>query len=354
MTDTRWRQRLVRVAIAFACCLGSSIANAQLESDAAYTDRVHLKNGDVITGNIKELDRGKLRLKTRTMDTVFVNWVDVESLETDKHLRVQRSDGTFNYGLVAPSEAGGELVIRQNGGNVNVPTLGIAAIQPIRERDAFWRRIEGDVSTGIDYKKASDILTVNLSSNFRFREPKYEIDVGANWNETTRTDDQDSSRADLTTTYTRLLRNRWFWKASAGLERNQELGIDLRGLIGGTAGRYLFESPTTRFELNAGLAGNRENRTDNNVTTSVEGLISSSVDIFKHTLPVTRLSGNVSVFPGITESGRMRVNATLSLRNEIIRSLFWDLAMYGTWDNKPPDGAASEDYGIITSLGASF
>ena len=329
-------------------------ANANLDPDAAYTDRIYLHNGDVITGNIKGLDRGKLRLKTRTMDTVFINWVDIESIESDKYLRVERTDGSFNYGRINKTDMAGGLVINQGGGPVEVPILSVATIQPIRAEQSFWRRIEGDVKAGIDYTKASDILLVNLASNLRFREEKYEVSLSANWNETTRTENQNSSRAEIVTTYTRFLRNRWFWKASGGLDRNQELGIDVRGLVGATAGRYLFESPTTRFELNGGLAVNREKLTDNTETNNVEGLIRSSLDIFKHTLPVTRLSGNVSVFPGITESGRLRVNANVNLRNEIIRSVFWDLNVYFTYDNRPAEGANQEDYGIVTSLGASF
>ena len=68
-------------------------ASAELEDEGSYKDRIHLKNGDVITGDIKELDRGKLRFKTRTMDTVFINWVDIDSIESDKYLRFERVDG---------------------------------------------------------------------------------------------------------------------------------------------------------------------------------------------------------------------------------------------------------------------
>jgi hypothetical protein len=80
-------------------------ALAELDDSSLYTDRIHLRNGDVITGNIKELDRGKLRFKTRTMDTVFINWVNIESIDSDKYLRVERVDGTFNYGVI-PSACG--------------------------------------------------------------------------------------------------------------------------------------------------------------------------------------------------------------------------------------------------------
>jgi putative salt-induced outer membrane protein YdiY len=329
-------------------------AFAQLEDDAAYTDRIFLHNGDIVTGNMKELDRGKLRVKTRTMDTVYINWVDIDRIESDKHLRIEGTDGRFNYGTISAVGEGDKLTIDQAGEEIEIPLLAVATIQPIRANESFWRKIEGDVKTGIDYTKASDILLINLSSNLRYREEKYEIALNASWNETARAEDQSSSRMDLTTTYTRFLENRWFWKGSAGFDRNQELGIDLRGIAAGTAGRYLFETPTTRFELNAGLAINREKRTDNTEVSNTEGLIRSSLEIFKHTLPITRLSANVSVFPGISDSGRLRVNADLSLRNEIIRSLFWDMSLYATYDNRPAQGFAEDDYGIVTSIGASF
>lgn len=329
-------------------------ALAQLDDSGEYTDRIRLKNGDIITGNLKELDRGKLRFKTQTMDTVFINWVDIESIDSDKYLRIARTDGSFNYGVIKKSDLTDGVIVQDHGQEVEVPILSVSTIQPIRVQESFWHQLEGDVSTGIDYKKATDILLVNLSSNLRFRQEKYELAFGANWNETTRNGDNNSSRADLSGTYTRFLRNRWFWKASGGFERNQELGIDLRALVGGTVGKYLVQRPTLRFELNAGLAGNQENRTDNTTATSVEGLIRSSLDIFKLDIPITRLSANINIFPGITESGRLRVNADITLRNEIIRSLFWDLSFYSTYDNQPAQGAEQEDFGIVTAIGASF
>lgn len=345
---------VLRIVVALVLAACSMPASAQLENDAAYTDRVHLRNGDVVTGNMKELDRGKLRFKTRTMGELFINWVDIESIESDKYLRIERTDGSFNTGRIESAEGDRGMVVKQDGESVSIPILSVATIQPIRAQQSFWRRIEGDMKIGINYTKASDIFVTNLASNLRFREEKYEVSLGASWNETARTDNQDSSRADLTTTYTRFLTKRWFWKASAGLDRNQELGIDIRGLVAVTGGRYLFESPTTRFELNAGIAQNRERRTDNTEINSTEALIRSSLDIFKHTLPVTTLTAHVSVFPGITDTDRLRGNAVITLRNEIVRSVFWDLSLYGTYDNRPAEGAAKRDYGIVTSLGASF
>lgn len=346
--------RALLLAFGFAMLAGvGAPALAQLDDSGLYVDRIHLKNGDVITGNMKELDRGKLRVKTLTMDTIYLSWVYIESIDTDKYLRIGKADGSFNYGVIQHADLSDSLVVEDRGQEVEIPILAVSTIQPIRVQESFWRRLDVDLKAGIDFKTASDILLINLSSNVKFREEKYEIDLDANWNETSRTESNNSSRADLVGNYTRFLRDRWFWKATTGFETNEELGLDLRTIVAGTAGRYLIQSPTLRFELNAGLAGNWENRQDG-TSTSAEGLIRSSLEIFKHTLPITRLSASVNVFPGITESGRLRVNTNVSLRNEIVRSVFWDLTFFSTFDNRPPEGAEQEDYGIVTSIGASF
>ena len=55
-----------------------------------------------------------------------------------------------------------------------------------------------------------------------------------------------------------------------------------------------------------------------------------------------------------SESDRIRINTDVKLRNELIRDFFWELRFYSNYDNRPVEGAEKEDYGFITSLGASF
>jgi translation initiation factor IF-1 len=319
-----------------------------------FTDRILLHNGDRITGNIKDLDRGKLRVKTTTMDTIYINWVEVESIESNTYLRISNTDGTFRYGRVRKSDMQGNVRILEDDEVIDIPAIEVVAMKPLRVDESLWHRIEGDVSAGIDYKKASDILLVNVASNLRLREENYEIGFGFNWNETQRTQDNNSSRADLYGDFTRFLGDRWFWKTSAGLERNQELGIDLRTIITGTGGKYFLQTSTMRFEVNAGIAASDERRTDNTSQQSMEGVISSSFDLFQLSIPMTRLSANVNVYPGITESSRLRVDTDITLRNELFRDFFWDLSFYSNYDNQPATGFEKEDFGVVTSLGATF
>ncbi|HSQ70412.1 MAG TPA: hypothetical protein VLM41_10025, partial [Steroidobacteraceae bacterium] len=62
-----------------------------------------------------------------------------------------------------------------------------------------------------------------------------------------------------------------------------------------------------------------------------------------------------TIFPSLTESGRIRSEGKLSSRWEIISDLYFEISMYGSYDNQPGETAASDyDYGTTTSLGYSF
>jgi hypothetical protein len=59
--------------------------------------------------------------------------------------------------------------------------------------------------------------------------------------------------------------------------------------------------------------------------------------------------------PSLTESGRYRGTAYISLSHEIVNDLYIDLSLNGSYDSKPPDVTAdSTDYSLSTSLGYKF
>lgn len=330
-----------------------ALAATDIDADS-YTDILYLTNGDRITGNIKELDRGKLRIKTHTMDTVYINWVDIKSIESEKYLRIAKTDGSYEYGRLQQSERDGALGVFRDGEGIDVLVKQVAALRPLRVNESFWARLEGDVRAGVDYKKATDIVTANLASNIRLREENYEIGFGFDYNETRRTEFDDAVRAQLFGDYTRLKDNRWFWKAGGTLEKNDGLGLKLRTLASGSVGRYLVQTSTVRWEINGGVAGNAEEDVNGTSIVSAEGLLSSSFDIFILSVPITRLTASVNLFPSITEKGRFRSNSNLTLRKELVPDVFWDLQFYTTQDNKVAEGTEERDYGVISSIGATF
>ena len=55
---------------------------------AQKTDVIVLKNGDHITGEIKELTHSKLRLSTHSLSTVYIKWQDIRDITREKTFEI--------------------------------------------------------------------------------------------------------------------------------------------------------------------------------------------------------------------------------------------------------------------------
>ena len=85
----------------------------------------------------------------------------------------------------------------------------------------------------------------------------------------------------------------------------------------------------------------------------MEAFGSVGYEFFKFNTPKADVSARFTVFPSLTESGRVRADADISLKWEIVEDLFWEISSRGTYDNE----ALSDnqyDYGITTGLGWSY
>jgi hypothetical protein len=159
----------------------------------------------------------------------------------------------------------------------------------------------------------------------------------------------------LSLRYNRYLGNRFFAIAQGGLDRNTELGIDLRSSIAGGGGRQLKQTNRSMFRVIGALSVNREIPFEGSTTNNIEAIGTLAYSLFRYDRPEIDFSTDLSLIPSLTQSGRYRSNYNLRLRQEIIKDLFWDLSIYYSFDSDPPSTAASNsDYGVVLSVGYSF
>ena len=140
------------------------------------------------------------------------------------------------------------------------------------------------------------------------------------------------------------------------LDRNDELGLDLRTSIGAGGGRILKQTNSQSLQLFGGLQVSREDvvGTDSSEDT-VEALASLTWDWFRYDTPELDLSTNLQIIPNLTDTGRVRAEFDIKLKWEIVEDLFWQLSFYDSFDSDPVTADAEKnDYGINTSLGWEF
>jgi hypothetical protein len=325
-----------------------------LSSFAQKTDTIFLDNGDRIIGEVKSLEYGLLTHKTNSAGTLQVEWEDITFVLSNKTFEVEMKDGTTYYGqLVEPDEAK-RLLIQSENFSFSVDMIEVVKLHQIKNR--FWARIDGSVSLGINYTKSSTLGQLDFSSNITYRYKKnytmfsYDGTFTNQENPNTKT-----RRQDLSITPYWLLQKRWFAGVHTGLQQNSELGLDMRIMLGGGIGESIIQTNRNNMNLLGGLVANREfNKNQEGGTNNLEAYVNFYYTLFKYNTPKTNLTIQITVYPGLTDWGRVRADFNVNATQEIITDFTIGLSFYDNFDNRPAEGSSKNDWGITTSVGYTF
>jgi len=322
---------------------------------AAKTDVVTLVNGDRITGEVKEVAYGQLKFSTDDMGTLYIEWSKVATLTTTRTLQLELADGRRVVGRDAARGATPGTVRLRSGdaAAVEMPLASIVRVAPL-EDGAWPQRLDGSLSVGYSFTQAQNIQVFNLGASIGSRDQRQQWRVSLDSQLASRSDGPTSQRAALVGTRERFLADRWYREGMVSFTRNQELGLDLRSLVGVGFGRYLVQLADTEWRAGAGIAATSEQLIDGSSRESVELQLGTTFHIYRFDSPQVNLAASLMVLPSLSESGRVRSEASIRLRREMVKDLFLDLSLYDSYDNRAVAGAPSNDWGMSTSLGYSF
>jgi hypothetical protein len=323
---------------------------------APKTDIVVFRNGDRLTGEIKGLEKGRLELSTNAAGTVDIEWEDIASIETKQYLDVETSSGRRYFGRVPKDEQPGTMLVIVEGEpqGQSLAMADVIRIAPI-DQGSLIKRLDGYVTVGFNYTKANNETQFNLSGGISSRDRVREWSLDGSTTVNTQSDNETTSMYDVTLGNKRFLEDRWFAQTFATVQGNQELGLDIREVLGAGIGRYFAQDLHQEWSAFAGLAATRENFRSQSMQNSLEGVLATQYSYFRYDTPKRSIDAGIGVFPSLTESGRVRAEADVDARVEIVEDLFFDVSLYGSYDSKADPSAPSDtDYGVVTSLGYSF
>jgi hypothetical protein len=168
--------------------------------------------------------------------------------------------------------------------------------------------------------------------------------------------DKTTQRQDFQLGYQGLRANRWFTGGLIQIQKNDELGIDLRTSIGAGMGRYLSQTNTNNLSLFGGLLVSSEKIEETGEKdTLLEGIFILSYDWFRFNEPEFDVKSSLKVYPSVSDFGRVRGELDLVFRWELLHDLFWEMSFYDSYDSGAPGvQGSSNDYGINTSFGYEF
>jgi hypothetical protein len=319
---------------------------------AAKTDVIVLRNGDHLTGEVTELDRGRLTFKTDNMGTLQIEWNKVRSVAATATFDVEDVQGHRWVGSLQPGPAGSELRI---GSGEGAPTVALARVIRMRRIGAtFWQRLGGSLDVGTSYN-ASQLFTLDGAAELSTERPGFEITADASSTISSQPNAEETRRSVFSLSWERRFPNRWVALIRGQLEQNRELGFDLRSSGAAGGGRYLAQGASNRLLAGLGISVNRERPTEGESTTNVEALAFVAYDRFSYDFPNVDVSVVLRGFTSLSESGRHRLEVDGQLKRELVKDFYATLRGYESYDSRPAtEGARGNDYGVTFAVGWSF
>ena len=321
-------------------------------------DVVVLKNGDRLTGEIKGLQRGELRIKADYMaEAVRLDWARIERLESKSTFMIALVDGKLftNVMRLLPVNSNEipNFVIGSSNDAIRVHKLDVIRIIPAAP--GFWRRLEGSVDLGFSYTSGNDQYQTQLTATTTYRTGDHSFTAALDSAFSGQSEGDSTARKQFTFDYRKQLTPRFFAGGLFDLLQSDQQSLKLRTSIGGLVGVNLLQSEHSRLSLFGGVVGTRENYSTSIGTprsTNADAL--AGVDFTTFRFKTTDIRSRLSLFPSLTTPGRMRLQASSDLHIKIVKDLYWGFHVYENFDSRPPVRADKNELGVSTSLGWKF
>ena len=236
--------------------------------------------------------------------------------------------------------------------STNLPLANVARIE--RLRNSFWSRIKGSLDLGLSFTKADTKTEWNarVTANYRTKKRRLVATIDSQF----RTQDnlEDFDRQDYAFDFQRLYVGRWLWTGFAAGQRNTELALDFRLIVGAGAGYHVVQTVEQDLVVIGGLGVSQETFADEREDgTSAEALLIAKYDLYALGGKDFTTTASLGVFPSLSVSKRVRLEADLDLRKELFSDFYLSVRFFDSFDSAAEEGARN-DLGFTTAIGLTW
>jgi len=340
-------------------CLALEVAPALAARQKS--DILVMRNGDRWTCEIKNLDSDVLYVKLDyVLGTVSVDWTKVDHIESKQMFLVKTQGGSVYSGTLATASEGGMRpvqieIVEAAEQKVEVDKAQITHMEETAQ--GFLQRFNGQIGTGAIYNRGNQSAQYNLNADTNYPRERWSASASYSSNLSASNGASTSTRNEVDVSAQRLLRwDNWYYTGLADFLQSTQQGISLQNTFGGGIGRYVKNTGRLSLAVTGGFGWQRINYQETVLPARTQemtsGLIGSQLNLFY--FDRTTLNVNALLLPAISDPGRMHFNLNASYYVKLWSKLSWNFSFYGNWDNRPPAGFASADYGTSTGLSWKF
>ena len=334
------------------------LAGLILFAQSGYSDEVHLKNGDRLTGKIDHLVEGKLVFKSDVAGKVTVDLSNIQTFSSDDPITVNLKDKTgFKQKVLSAGPGrfgveGSEALKAQE-----FAVDDIVSINPPVKPIPKWT---GDISVGIT-STHGNTKTEMISANASFakRTEQDRTTVSADY---AKGEQEDTDTGETVTIedwwrakgkYDYFFSKKTYGYLDGRYEKDAVAELDRRMIIGAGVGYQWLESENMNFSTELGLASLYE-KFDNQTDSNSEMSIQLGYNFDKKLAKNIKFTHDLTYYPSIDKFSDYFLTSTAGIRADFTEKIFLTFKTIFNFDETPAIGAHKTDVKYFLGLGYRF
>ena len=321
-------------------------------------DEVIFTNGDRLTGTIKSIDGGKLKIDTKVAGVVSVDMKDVQTFSTDTPVQMRLKDKTV---LRQPVAAQGAPATQPTTGPAQVAvgerTVPVSDIKRVQAKQAWTGSVlvNGNLARGNTHSEDLGIAAdATLGRDDEFHDDRFSLTAAYNYGRqtvggvTTTSADNWYGQAK----YDKFFTEKWYGYGVIRYDHDRLAFLNYRLAPGVGVGYQWVESADHNFSTEAGVSyvyedysndGN-DDRVALRLAYHYDRKLNESVGIFH----------NLEWLPGFMDPSDYNLNTDIGIRAKMTDKLFSEFKVVYQRDNTPAPGAQKNDVRFLLGVGYSF
>lgn len=313
-------------------------------------DEIHLKNGDLITGEIATSENGSLVVKTSYAEKIKVKWEEVACLNSDKEVTIWlKNDEKLTGRLTCPSLGQVQLAGDDAGEMREFSVADLQGINPPPPPSPWTYKALVNVGGAIN-KGNTDKQTLNSAARFQARSEHHRIFAEGKYNYGKSDGEEDENNWLLGGKYDAFFTKKAYAYLRPLFEYDKFQDLNLRSILAAGPGYQFIDTESTSLFAELGLAYTNEDYDSTSDKEYMSGrwslgakldIISDRVKFFHRQEGYYDLTSNEGLFLR-TEQG---------FRLPIVENFFCNLEFDWSYKSDPPSENKKSDTAFIFGLG---
>ena len=329
-----------------------SIIHLSINLVVAQNDTIKVKNGIVLTGNVKNFERDIFTIETDFSDNdIRIDWDDINSISTQSNLVISDGDGYRHYGRIGSFGKDSLLLVTNQNEQILLARSDIVFMEQIEE--SFKDRLFFSIDVGFSMTQANNLKQWTSRSKAGYKADNWILEGQFNGLTSSQDETETIYRWDRNMAFLYILPRNWLINPEVSFFSSTEQKIDLRIVPRLGGGKILVRSSIVMWNVTGGLNMNFEDYSGMaEDRRSVEGFLGTELNLYD--IKDIDFYGEFFVYPSLTEDGRWRYDLTLDFKYDLPFGFYLTTGYTYNFDNKPTEGANGTDFILNVGIGWSW